>query len=155
MSRFDGDDGDGEGMPPQLWMQAVRNALKGKRGQAILRELKEALLSLPRPHLISGVVAFEGEVCPLGALARRRIEAGEAIKVYGRTLRTAEDLESMRFDLGDEMGAVELGEAMGLKRAMAWGLAYENDEGGPWKETDAGRYQRILGWIEGCLEKAA
>jgi len=152
MSRFSDCDYDGEGIPPQLWWRAVLNTLRGRRGQAVLWELKEALLSLPQPRLITGAVVREGEVCALGALAAHRLTKGPiSTKGYlGRaTVRTLKELEDeLGSSLEDELGTVEFGQAMGLVRALAWAISYENDEG-TWKEeTPEERYRRVLAWVE-------
>ncbi len=56
-------------MPYALYRQAVENAIKGKKGQALLKDLEAALLGMAKKRLISGVLCKEGEVCALGALA--------------------------------------------------------------------------------------
>lgn len=154
MSRFDCGDYDGEGPPPEFWWQTIRNALKGRRGQAVLRELKAALLALPEGRLIGSAVVREGEVCALGALARERLAAGSPLTCYGhRGTSLAELEEKLGEDLEDEVGSVELGEALGLARALAWVIADENDEGGSFNQTPEARYHRMLGWIESHLGK--
>lgn len=55
-----------------LWQQAVTRALLGKRGQAFLRELAEALDALPVKRLVKNKFEASGEVCALGAVAVRR-----------------------------------------------------------------------------------
>ena len=54
------------------WRGAVAAAIKGERGQALLRELLEALDAMPVKELIAGSLQFEGGVCALGALAQKR-----------------------------------------------------------------------------------
>ena len=61
------------------WRGAVASAIKGKRGQALLKEMEVALLSLPDKRLIANEFAnaTEGEVCALGAVAlKRRLDKG-------------------------------------------------------------------------------
>lgn len=74
MSRFDGDDyeptigSDGKVKDTSgLWRSNVKRALAGKRGQAALRDLRDALLALPEKRLI------EGALCTVGLT--ERIEA--------------------------------------------------------------------------------
>jgi hypothetical protein len=66
VSRFDACDDD-EDFPGQweLYQASLRRALKGKRGQRFLRELREALLALPERRLIGGAM------CTVGADQRR------------------------------------------------------------------------------------
>jgi hypothetical protein len=155
MSRFYAE-WEGEGPPPEFWQRAALNAIRGRRGQAFLRELKEALLALPEPRLIEGAVWREGEVCALGALALRRLDQGQPIRCYGHTMTSRAELEEIGPDLEDELGSMELGMGMGMKQTMAWAIAYENDEGNPWPdETPEARYRRVLRWVEGNLAAEA
>ena len=55
------------------WRGAVESALRGKRGQAFLREMIDALDDLPEKKLIAHeLVTPDGECCALGAVALRR-----------------------------------------------------------------------------------
>ena len=73
MSRFNADDYEGD--YPDLdygrWEKNLRAAIAGRRGQKVLRELREALLALPGPgrRLIRSELATpDGEVCAVGCL---------------------------------------------------------------------------------------
>jgi hypothetical protein len=62
MSRFDGDwepREDGKNTAG-LWRANVKRALAGKRGQAALRDLRDALLALPEKRLIEGALCTVG-----------------------------------------------------------------------------------------------
>jgi hypothetical protein len=150
MSRFHYDGWDGEGIHPLMWEQTCRNALKGRKGQLILHELRDALLSLPAPRLIQGAFAKEGEVCALGALAKHRLDRGGTISIWGReavsSLAALE--EKMNGFLEDDEVTLDLGEWMGLKRALALAISYENDEGVWYDETPEQRFKRMLRWTE-------
>lgn len=152
MSRFHCDDWDGEGVHPLMWEQTCLNAIRGQKGQAILRELKEALLALPQPRLIDGAFAREGEVCALGALAAHRCREGRPI-CWGQFVYASMDAleERMGENLEDDEVTLELGEGMGLRRALAWTISYENDEGTRANETPEQRYKRMLRWVENNL----
>lgn len=66
------DDYDDEGRGG-LWRGAVASALKGKRGQAALRELLVALDAMPAKELASeSLVTEEGAFCTLGVLGHAR-----------------------------------------------------------------------------------
>lgn len=55
------------------WRGAVAAAVRGRRGQALLRDLLAALDALPDNELAAGAFATEtGEVCALGALGLAR-----------------------------------------------------------------------------------
>ncbi len=156
MSRFG--DGDDEGtMPIELFRANVDRALKGKRGQKALRELRRALLALPEPRLIKGAlcdVHYDDDdhpqaagFCAIGALAYlKRQEKGE---------KTEEILEALKQDPEDdcmnELETIEEGERQGLVNCLAYEFAWTNDEGlGQWKDeiTPEERFQRMLAWID-------
>jgi hypothetical protein len=59
----------------ELFHANLRRSVYGKRGQAALRDLEAALLSMPEKRLIAGHLAKDGEVCANGALvAYRRMQ---------------------------------------------------------------------------------
>lgn len=152
MSRFSGCEYDGEGPSPALWEQAVKNALRGRRGQGVLRELRAALLALSRPRLIEGAVVREGEVCAMGALAAHRLAAGPLTltSYFGGTFGSLREIEA-KFSawLDNDSGTTDFGQAMGLTMALSWAIAWENDEG-TWQsnETPEERFRRVLAWVE-------
>lgn len=93
------------------WRAQVQSALRGKRGQALLRELAEALDAMPDKRLYPGRFATaEGEFCALGVLGEKR--------------GTKMD------DLGDEdwCDTALVGERFGIANAMALEIMYLNDE---------------------------
>jgi hypothetical protein len=54
------------------WHGAVARAIRGARGQALLRDLVEALDAMTDKRLLAGGFATDGEFCALGALGARR-----------------------------------------------------------------------------------
>jgi hypothetical protein len=143
------------------WQPNVRRCLAGKRGQAFLWELYQALEALPRRELITGVLQNSaGGVCALGAVAvARGVEVPSAM--------TDED---------DEHEYMEaMGPLLGIKNMLAREVMYENDECGRWHfadtgeeirgginahekrevrryETPAERWQRMREWVVGHLK---
>lgn len=64
---------DFDGWASIRWRGAVTSAIKGKRGQAALREILAALDALPDKRLVADSLATaEGDYCTLGALGRAR-----------------------------------------------------------------------------------
>lgn len=93
------------------WRQAVKRSIEGKRGQALLRELLEALDAMEDKRLFSGSFATAGgEFCTLGVLGAKR--------------GTKMD------DLGDEWDceADLVGQRFGIAHAMAAEIMHLNDE---------------------------
>lgn len=93
------------------WRGAVASAIRGERGQAMLRELLQALDEMPDKRLYAGSFATaDGEFCALGVLGARR---------------------GVRMDdLGDEedCSPAVVGERFGIARALAAEVMYLNDE---------------------------
>lgn len=111
MSRSGYTDDNDDPLAHGRWRQAVKRSIEGKRGQALLRELVEALDAMPDKRLYAGSFATaEGEFCTLGVLAARR-----GTKVD---------------DLGDEhdCDAETVGQRFGIAHAMAAEIMYMNDE---------------------------
>lgn len=113
-----------------LWRGAVERALRGKRGQAFLCEMRDALDAMPEKRLIVGdLVTDDGACCAMGAVALSRKLDVSAV---------------------DESEPCEVAEAFGLSQAMVQEIAYENDECGPYgkAETPEQRWTRMRAWVE-------
>lgn len=111
MSRSGYTDDNDDPLAHGRWRQAVKRALHGQRGQALLRELVESLDAMEDKRLYSGSFATaEGEFCTLGVLGAKR--------------GTKMD------DLGDEgdCDTQRVGERFGIAPAMAAEIMYMNDE---------------------------
>lgn len=54
------------------WRGAVASAIRGKRGQAFLREMLAALDALPEKKLIADDLEADGCVCAIGAVGKSR-----------------------------------------------------------------------------------
>ena len=63
---------DWEGWDTIRWRGAVASAIRGKRGQAFLREMIEALEALPAKRLITDALVHGNECCAIGAVAMKR-----------------------------------------------------------------------------------
>jgi len=109
------------------WRGAVASAIRGKRGQALLREMLAALDALPEKRLIENALVQDGEVCAFGAVARAR------------------GIGEIDYDPDDDDPDI-IAHLFGVSRALACEIMYENDEGG-WRETPEARFARIRRWI--------
>jgi hypothetical protein len=132
MSRSGYTDDDCEEYPLALWRGAVNSAIKGKRGQAFLRDLIAALESMPTKRLIDNELEENGEVCALGSVGRQR------------------GLDMASLDLWDWGN---LAKSFGIAEAMAREIMYVNDEAywGPGHETPEARWQRMYEWAKSEL----
>ncbi|MFM0141803.1 hypothetical protein [Paraburkholderia sp. RL18-085-BIA-A] len=102
------DDCDDEGTGG-LWRGAVMRSIKGKRGQAALKELAEAMDAMPKKTLaVESLVTEDGEFCTLGVLGQAR----------GLNMNPLDP---------DDWDAVA--RAFNIAPAMVREIVYENDEG--------------------------
>jgi hypothetical protein len=121
------DDCDSE-YPLALRRGAVMSSIRGKRGQAMLRELLTALDAMPQKRLIAAELEKDGEVCALGALGRAQ----------------GKDMHSI-----DPEDYVVAAREFNIAEPLAREIEYENDEGfwGVIEETPEARWERMRAWV--------
>lgn len=108
------------------WRGAVNSAIKGKRGQALLLEMANALDAMPVKRLISDeLVSKEGEVCALGAVAKHK-----SLNVGG--------VDAYDFE--------EVATVFNIAEALAREIAAENDDLYCNEEPEK-RWQRMRKWV--------
>jgi hypothetical protein len=91
-----------------LWRGAVERSIRGKRGQAALRELAAAMDAMPNKSLAAeSLVTADGEFCTLGVLGQIR----------------GVDMNPLDPEDWDSVAA-----AFNLAPAMVREIVYENDE---------------------------
>lgn len=113
------------------WRGAVKSAIRGRRGQAFLRELLSTLDAMPNKRLIAGLLETPGgEVCALGAVGRRR----------GTCLSGIEPEDAER-----------VATVFGIAPALVREIVHANDKGSLWEETSEDRHRRMVSWIKGKL----
>lgn len=111
------------------WRGQVASAIKGKRGQAFLREMLSALDAMPEKRLIAHELRQGGEVCALGSVgAQRGIE-----------------LESLDPEYPEGLAAV-----FGIAHQLVQEIEYVNDEEG-WDKTPEDRWQRVRSWVAASI----
>jgi len=108
------------------WRGAVASSIRGKRGQAFLKELLAALDAMPEKKLIAWELEKAGEVCALGAVGKCRGVDMSALdpEDYGRVADT-----------------------FGIASPLAQEIVWENDEAGPHRETPEHRFSRVRAWV--------
>lgn len=110
------------------WRGAVSSALRGKRGQAFLREALTALDALPEPKLIGDVLVSPEGCCLMGAVAIHRQLDVSGIDPHDR----------------ERVAGV-----FGIAEAMAAEISSVNDDGfyyGP--DSPEKRFIRVRLWVE-------
>lgn len=118
------------------WRGAVASAIRGKRGQAFLRELLETLDAMPEKRLLEVTINQPEGCCTLGSVIRaREIDASDLDA----------KLEDEHYYYHGTV-ADELAERLGIASAMAKEIVYMNDEGGWGSETPEQRWQRMRNW---------
>lgn len=132
MSRSNYDD-DCDGWALIRWRGAVKAAIRGERGQALLRDLRDALDAMPSKRLIAESLESSGAVCALGALGRTR------------------GIDMAQIDPDD---SETVAKKFGIADALAREIVYKNDECSAYKETEAERWIRMRAWVERQIENA-
>lgn len=123
------------------WRGAVASAIRGKRGQSLLKELEAALLALPEKRLVSDVFANaeEGDVCALGAVAlKRKLDAGKT---------RADALKELESEFPEGTEADECSKEFNIADALAKEITYINDDWSYHGTTPEQRYENVLTWV--------
>ena len=107
------------------WRGQVASAMKGKRGQAFLRELIDALDAMPEKRLIAGELQEGGNVCAIGSVGARR-----GLDMSGLDPHDPETLSG----------------AFGIAHQLVREIEFMNDEAVCWNETDEQRWSRMRAW---------
>jgi len=114
-----------------LWRGAVASAIRGKRGQAFLREMLVSLDALPEKKLIVGELQDEhGAVCALGSVGKSR----------------GMDMSHLSYD----DNRVALGKAFGIAGALVAEIEFINDDDFYWAGycyTDERRFGMVRKWV--------
>ena len=117
-----------------LWRGTVTRAIRGKRGQAFLRELAEAMDAMPVKRLITDdLIDQAGEVCAIGAVCKAR-----GLNVVGIDIECAQSV----------------GDLVDISMALAAEIEWINDEANSTSETPEQRWQRVRSWVDGQIAKA-
>lgn len=117
------------------WGGWVASAIKGKRGQAFLRELIAALDAMPEKRLIDGDLVSEdgADVCALGALGKLK------------------GIDMSGLDTYDHEG---LGAAFGIAYQLAAEVMFINDD--EYRHLDPeGRWRNVREWAKSNLRVAS
>ena len=137
MSRLEYSD-ECSGSDFNLWRGAVDSALRGKRGQAFLRETLAALDAMPEKKLTKDSLhePVSGEFCTLGVVGAVR----------------SLDLRALEND--DPEG---IAKAFGISRAMAAEIMFVNDDENDWHhdQTSEHRWNRMRSWVVSHIKTEA
>lgn len=109
------------------WRGQVASAIRGKRGQAFLKELLTALDEMSEKRLIADELAKDGEFCAIGTVGKKR------------------GIDMSEVDPDDYQSVAD---TFGIAHQLAQEIVWLNDEGAPtWDETPEQRYSRVRQWV--------
>ncbi len=127
----------------------MKQAIKGKKGQRILKELEGALLALPEKRLINdGFATPEGDVCAMAALMLSRLIAGGLSKEDAMLAMK----KQIDFDPASNWDAISgPAEVLKICEPLVWAIVEQNDEysGRTPEET----YDRVLAWVRSHIKQ--
>lgn len=113
------------------WRGAVNSAIKGKRGQTLLKEMAIALEAMPVKRLIADELnSKDEEVCALGAVAKYK---------------------SLKVDDVDPHRPEQVSAVFNIADALVREIAFENDE--YYDEMPEERYRRMKTWVMEHIKK--
>lgn len=126
MSRHGYSDGC-DGWELIMWRGAVASAIRGRRGQQLLREMRDALDAMPDKRLISHeLIDGDGEVCAIGSVGVKRHI----------------DMTTLDPEKPEQVAA-----AFGVSPALVKEISYENDDDYG-DVTPEIRWRRMRNWVE-------
>lgn len=110
------------------WRAQVASAIRGSRGQKLLRELAEGMDAMPDKRLVAeSLVTPEGDCCAMGVVCKSRGIEEQALGI-------------------DENDPQSVGKLLNIAHQLAAEIAHENDEGS-WDETPEQRWVRMRVWV--------
>lgn len=126
---------DVDGWQMIMWRGQVASAMRGKRGQTMLRDLLAALDAMPNKRLIEHELFASGEVCTIGSLGLAR------------------GVEMGKLDVDDY---VTIAKTFDVAAPLVQEIEWMNDEASDWhkgpdgkwaRETPEQRWVRMRAWV--------
>ena len=118
------DDGDIDALEHGRWRAQVASTIRGRSGQAFLRELVAALDALPEKRLIANELEMDGNVCAIGSVGLQR------------------GIEMSKLDPEDPWA---IAGAFGITHQLVREIEFMNDESG-WNQTPEQRWTSMRAW---------
>lgn len=126
MSRSDYSDEADDQWASICWRGAVASAIRGKRGQAFLREMLAAMDAMPEKKLISEDLARDGDVCAIGSVGKAR------------------GVDMSKLDPEDPDA---IAKTFGISSALVREIEYVNDENWSCRGDPEKRFEAVRKWI--------
>jgi hypothetical protein len=108
------------------WRGAVTSAIRGKRGQALLVELRDAMDAMPVKELIAHELVADGSFCTLGVVGQAR------------------GIPMAEIDPDD---SATVASQFNIAEPLAREIVFMNDEAW-YDETPNKRWARMRAWVE-------
>lgn len=121
------------------WRGVVASSIRGKRGQAILREMLAAMDAMPLKRL----VADELEAPDLVSFSHWGLIEAPGVCAIG-TVGRARGVDMTKLDPEDYSSVAG---AFDIAEPLAQEIVWMNDESGPRRETPEQRFVRMREWI--------
>jgi len=120
---------------------ALLAAIKGKRGQAFLADLFQALDDMPVKELIPKELEIQGQCCALGVLGKSRCLDLKEMGVFIKTaqLQGSYDILAAAFNIAPTL----VQEVVTIN---------DYDDNYPCPVSPAARYRRVLKWVADNLQ---
>lgn len=119
------DDCDGPAL--QLWRGAVASAIRGKRGQALLKEMAAALDAMPAKELVRNELEIDGKYCALGAVRKSR---------------------GLSFGFIEGWEYEEIAKELGISKSLTQEIMWINDDAAGCTQTPEARWRWVRAWIK-------
>ena len=113
------------------WRGAVRSAIRGKRGQAFLLKMRDALDAMEPKRLLADVLVAPDGCCAMGSVA------------------VQQDIDTSRVDPDDRD---EVAKLFDIAPALAAEIAYLNDDDCRYSSPE-NRWKLLRNWVEEQLEE--
>jgi len=133
MSRSDYVDDCDDSLAMGRWRAQVMSAIRGKRGQKLLRDLAEALDAMPEKKLIANELKANGGYCALGVLGEKR---------------------GLNLDIIDPEDSETVADQFDIAEQLAREIVYQNDEASCSWNSPENRWKYMRNWVDEHLMKA-
>lgn len=124
-SGYGDDDGD-DPLAHGRWRAQVASAIRGKRGQTLLKEMLDALDTMSEKRLIAHDLEADGQVCAIGSVGKKR------------------GVDMSKLDPED---CDSIASTFGVAHQLVQEIEYMNDEVGPYQESPEARWVRMRQWV--------
>lgn len=141
------------------WRGAVKSSIRGRRGQAFLIELRDALDSMEDKRLVSEDLEADGQHCALGVVLSMRGVDMAPIQAH-----LGEYDPEWGYEGGDEDAYWDdLSHTLNIAGALAREIMFINDESyswrdyrvqGPANDPSKRRWQAVRNWVESQIQSA-